>query len=185
MTAFLPSPLPFNPVVLQFFFVQLNGKLRVLFMQLLFKSTEVDTQPTDVETKPAQVHKKQQIRRNSSRVRDHLANERTYLAWMRTAIALMGFGVVIVRLRHFQPPLLPHPGTGWKLGLIFSLVGLVTVLLSTQHYFAVRHDIDADTYEPPDRWVILFSLAIALLGAGVIYFVFTAPLNPLSNVIFE
>jgi putative membrane protein len=114
-----------------------------------------------------------------------LANERTYLAWMRSAIALMGFGVVIVRLRHFQPPLVPHPGTGWKLGLLFSLVGLVTVLLSTQHYFAVRRDIDSDTYEPADRWVILFSLAVMILGAGVIYFVFTVPFNPLNSFVFE
>ena len=122
---------------------------------------------------------------NPSRVRDHLANERTYLAWMRTAIALMGFGVVIIRLRLFQPPLVPHLGTGWKLGLVFSLVGLATVLLSTQHYFAVRRDIDEDTYEPPDRWIILFTLAITLLGAGVIYFVFTAPLNPMNILISE
>ena len=31
--------------------------------------------------------------------RDHLANERTFLAWVRTSIALMGFGVVIAKLR--------------------------------------------------------------------------------------
>ncbi len=67
---------------------------------------------------------------------------------MRTAISLMGFGVVIVRLRFFRPPITTTPGNGWKLGLIFSLVGLSTVLLSTYHYFAVRHDIDEDTYEP-------------------------------------
>jgi putative membrane protein len=145
-------------------------------MQLLFKPIEVDVNDTDAE-KPK--------RRNSSRVRDHLANERTYLAWMRSAIALMGFGVVIVRLRHFQPPLLPHPGTGWKLGLLFSLVGLVTVLLSTQHYFAVRHAIDEDTYESAERWIILFSLAVTLLGTGVIYFVFTAPLSSMSFLIPE
>lgn len=84
-------------------------------MQLMFKPIETDT--------------KKQGRLNPSRVRDHLANERTYLAWMRSAIALMGFGVVIVRLRAFHPPLLPHPGNGWKLGLLFSLVGLLTVLL--------------------------------------------------------
>ena len=124
-------------------------------------------------------------RENSSRVRDHLANERTYLAWMRSAIALMGFGVVIVRLRYFQAPQLPHPGNGWKLGLIFSCVGLVTVLLSTWHYFAIRHAIDEDTYEPGDRWVILFSLAVTLLGTGVIYFVFTVPLNPTSLFVPE
>lgn len=123
--------------------------------------------------------------KNPNRVREHLANERTYLAWMRTAIALMGFGVVIVRLRLFHPPLSTQPGNGWKLGLTFSLVGLVTVLLTTQHYFAVRYDIDEDTYKPADRWVILFSLAILLLGTGVIYFVFTAPLGTMSLVIPE
>ncbi len=124
-------------------------------------------------------------RHNPSRVRDHLANERTYLAWMRTAIALMGFGVVIVRLRTFHPPLLPTPGSGWKLGLLFSAVGLLTVLISTKHYFTVCQDIDCDTYDPTDRWVLLFSLAILLLGAGVIYYIFTAPFNPMDLIIAE
>jgi putative membrane protein len=107
--------------------------------------------------------------------RDHSANERTYLSWMRTAIALMGFGMVILRLRAFHPPLVPRPGYGWKLGLMFALVGLLTVFLTTAHYFTVRRDIDEDTYEPADRWVVLFSLAIVILGAGIIYFVATSP----------
>ena len=148
-------------------------------MQLLFKTIEVDTE------KSRHQDASKQGRRNSSRVRDHLANERTYLAWIRTASAIMGFGVVIVRLRHFQPPLMPHPGTGWKLGLLFSLIGLITVVLSTQHYFTVRNDIEEDTYEPADRWVILFSLAVIFLATGVVYFVFTAPLNPLSLVMSD
>lgn len=130
-------------------------------MVLKLKSTKLD---------PAKTR-----RQNPSRVRDHLANERTYLAWMRTAISLMGFGVVIVRLRAFHPPLVPTPGNGWKLGLLFSVVGLLTVLFSTKHYFSVRDEIDYDTYEPTDRWVILFSLAIVILGAGVIYYMFTVP----------
>lgn len=124
-------------------------------------------------------------RRNSSRVRDHLANERTYLAWMRTAIALMGFGVVIVRLRLLNPPTTNTPGSSWKLGLIFSLVGLGTVILSTYHYFAVRQDIDEDNYEPADRWVLIFSLTITLLGAGVIYYLFTLPFGSINTMIFE
>jgi len=128
---------------------------------------------------------RQKGRLNPSRVRDHLANERTYLAWMRTAIALMGFGVVIVRLRAFHPPMPTTPGNGWRLGLLFSLVGLVTVLFCTKHYFGVSHNIDEDTYEPADNWVMLFSLAVALLGAGVIYFMFSIPLNPMSNVVLE
>lgn len=123
-------------------------------------------------------------RRNSSRIRDHLANERTYLAWMRTAISLMGFGVLIARLRLLNPSLISSSGNGWKLGLIFSLVGLSTVLFSTSHYFAVRHDIDEDTYEPEDRWIIIFGLTIMLLGAGIIYYVFTLPLNPVNTMSF-
>lgn len=124
------------------------------------------------ETEP-----KKLARQQPSRVRDYLANERTYLAWMRTAIALLGFGVVIVRLRVFQTAMTSTPGNGWKLGLVFSLMGLVTVLLSTGHYFSVRRDIEDDSYEPASRWIILFSLAVMILGAGVIYFVFSTPLN--------
>lgn len=123
---------------------------------------------------------------NPNRIRDHLANERTYLAWMRSAIALMGFGVLIVRLRLLRPPLAPQPpGNGWRLGLGFGIVGLLTVLLSVQHYFTVRNDIEADTYEPPDRWVIVSSLAVLLLGVGVIYYVFTIPLESLNAIIVE
>ena len=114
-------------------------------------------------------------KQNLSRAIDRSANERTFLAWMRAAIALMGLGVIIVRLRVVQVPVQYRLGMGWKLGLLFSIVGLLTVLLSTKHYFGVRQDIDYDTYEPTDRWVILFSLAIAILGAGVIYYMFTVP----------
>lgn len=138
-----------------------------------------------VQSKSTEENHKKPGKLNPSRIRDHLANERTYLAWMRTAIALLGFGVVIVRLRVLQTPLIPHLGTGWKLGLIFSLVGLITVWLSTAHYFAVRRDIEEDTYEPTDRWIILFSLAIMILGSGVVYFVFTTPLNPTIPLLSE
>jgi putative membrane protein len=105
---------------------------------------------------------------------------------MRSAIALMGFGVLIVRLRILRPPMAPQaPGAGWRLGLAFALVGLLAVLLSVQHYFAVRDHIEADTYEPPDRWVVLSSLAVVSLGIGVIYYVFTIPLESLNSVLIE
>lgn len=123
--------------------------------------------------------------RNPNRIRDHLANERTYLAWIRSAIALMGFGVVIVRLRILRPPIAPPPGNGWKLGLLFAFIGLITVLLSTQHYFSVRNQIDNDDYEPGDRWIILFSLVITLVGAGVIYYVFSIGFELPSDVVVE
>jgi putative membrane protein len=146
-------------------------------MQLLFKFMKVNEEALE----------KEKLKKPSSdRVREHLANERTYLAWMRSGIALMGFGVLIVRLRILRPPLAPQaPGQGWKLGLAFSLVGLLTVMFSTQHYLVVRRDIDEDTYEPADRWVILSSLAVILLGIGVVYYVFTVPLDSLNTIIVE
>jgi putative membrane protein len=145
------------------------------------KSTTVPNESLQELDKPP----KGKVKYSSSRIRDHLANERTYLAWMRTSVGLMGFGVVILRLRAFHPPLLPRPGYGWKLGLTFSIVGLLTVFLSTQHYFAVRWSIDEDSFEPPDRWVILFSLAVILLGTGILYFVFASSVSPAEMMVFE
>lgn len=146
-------------------------------MQLPFKFMKANPEASEKE-KPKKP--------SSNRIREHLANERTYLAWMRSGIALMGFGVLIVRLRILRPPLAPQaPGNGWKLGLAFSLVGLLTVMLSGQHYLTVRRDIDEDTYEPTDRWVILSSLAVILLGIGVVYYVFTVPLDLLNTIIVE
>lgn len=141
----------------------------------LFKSKTGNAEASEIAKK-----------RNPNRIRDHLANERTYLSWVRSAIALMGFGVLIVRIRLLRPPLAPQPpGNGWRLGLAFAIVGLLTVLLSTQHYFAIRDHIEEDTYESPDRWVILSSLAILFLGAGVVYYVFTIPLEATGSVLLE
>lgn len=122
---------------------------------------------------------------NPAQVRDRLANERTYLAWMRTAIAMMGFGVVIIRLRLLQPALMPHSGIGWKLGLMFSLVGLVSLLFSTRRYFWVCQAMEEDFYEPADLYVLCFSLAVIFLATGVIYFVFSAPFSLMSAVMAE
>lgn len=175
-------------VVCSSHWMQIVWKLIGDFLRILVKVTSLGIRVLSMQLKSKPIEeadKRKPGRLNPSRIRDHLANERTYLAWMRTAIALLGFGVVIVRLRAFQVPLIANPGNGWKLGLVFSLVGLLTVWLSTTHYFAVRRDIEEDTYEPTDRWVILFSLAIMILGSGVVYFVFTTPLNPLSPMIAE
>jgi putative membrane protein len=120
--------------------------------------------------------------RNPNRIRDHLANERTYLAWMRSGIALLGFGVLIVRIRVLRPPLAPQPpGFGWKLGLAFSMVGLLMVGLSSLHYFGVRNDIEDDAYEPPDRWVLLSTLVLLCLGTFVVLYIFQAPFDGTST----
>ncbi|MEG4346187.1 DUF202 domain-containing protein [Microcoleus sp. A003_D6] len=129
------------------------------------------------------VDEKKPRKQNLSWAIDRSANERTFLAWMRAAIALMGFGVVVVRLRVVQLPVQYRQAMGWKLGLIFSLVGLGTVLISTLHYFTVRQHIDDDTYEPPDGMVFFFSFAVGLLGIGVIYSILAAAQGSVTVVI--
>ena len=125
-------------------------------------------------------------RRNPNRVRDHLANERTYLAWMRSGISLLGFGVLIVRIRILKPPLAPTgPGAGWKLGVAFTVVGLLMVGLSSLHYFGVRNDIDNDTYEPPDRWVILSTIVVLMLGSCVALYVFQIPYESTESILVD
>jgi putative membrane protein len=116
---------------------------------------------------------------NPNRVRDHLANERTYLSWQRSAVALMGFGVVIVRLRYLLPNEMNGSSQAWQLGFLFAIVGLLLVIFSTAHYFHVRRAIDEDTYEPQGRWILACSLAILLIGAGVLYYLLASP--PLSQ----
>ena len=107
------------------------------------------------------------------RTREYLSNERTYLSWMRTAISLLGIGVILARMRVDQLPLAPKIGTTWQLGLIFAIVGLLTIFLATQHYLSVRREITDDSYQAAGRWVILLSLTVLLLGSGVIYYAFT------------
>ena len=104
--------------------------------------------------------------------RDHSANERTYLSWMRASIALRGFGLVILRLRTASSPSL---GLGWLLGFVFAMVGLLTVVIATRRYFLIRRAIDSNSYEPAQVWIICFSIAIACLGSGILYFVATSP----------
>jgi putative membrane protein len=91
---------------------------------------------------------------------------------MRGSIALMGFGMVILRVRAGSDPVLD---LGWILGGLFAIVGLITVVIATRHYFLIRRAIDDDTYEPARIWIACFSAAIALLAAGILYFVATSP----------
>lgn len=150
-------------------------------LDIMASSTSTGDDPAPSQPRPLLA-----IHRNPNRIRDHLANERTYLAWMRSGIALLGFGVLIVRIRLLRPPLAPQaPGNGWKLGLAFALAGLLMVPLSTFHYFGVRNDIESDTYQPPDRWVLLSSLVLIALGSCVVLYVFEVPFDATASLLID
>lgn len=103
--------------------------------------------------------------------RDHLANERTFLAWVRTSIALMGFGVVIAKLRFLvveaggaQNLSAPAGAHSTTLGLAFVTVGLLTLLFAYLHYDRTRRDIDSGNYGAARGTMLAFVGVIFVLG---------------------
>lgn len=113
--------------------------------------------------------------KNSNRTRDHLANERTYLAWVRTAVALLGFGILVLRLRPFAPVSSPSHGHGWEVGSAFCLAGLAMIPFANRRYFQVLEAIEKDDFEPSRRAISWCSAAITVIGVAVlIYILFSA-----------
>jgi putative membrane protein len=107
-----------------------------------------------------------------SRTREYLSNERTYLSWIRTAISLLGVAVILARIQGHPLPG-ADPYTNWRLGLVFAIVGLITVFLATQHYLAIRRELADDSGQTTGRWVILLSLTVVLLGSSILYYTLT------------
>ena len=95
--------------------------------------------------------------------RDHLANERTFLAWVRTSIALLGFGVLIAKLRFLE--IAPTAGVrSTRLGLAFACVGVLTLLLAAWHYDRTRRMIDGADYRAATHLILAFSAVVFGLG---------------------
>ena len=106
-------------------------------------------------------------------VRDHLANERTFLAWIRTSISLLGFGVLIAKLRFLEVGAGLRPGTGVRsthLGLTFACAGILTLLLSAWQYVRTRHMLEEGDYKAPVALIVAFVAIVFVLGlASVLY----------------
>ncbi len=102
-------------------------------------------------------------------ISDHLANERTFLAWVRTSIALLGFGVLIAKLRFLGvTPTAGHHST--LLGLTFAGAGMLTLLLAAWHYARIRRMIDNGDYQSGAPLILVFAVVVLGLGlASVIY----------------
>lgn len=116
------------------------------------------------------------VAHNPNRARDHLANERTYLAWIRTAVSLIGFGILIVRLR-FGSSGGPR-GHGWEMGLVFAIAGIAMTVGSNRRYFQGLRAIEEDVFEPARHWVTACTALIVIVGLGVLLYLFAAPTTP-------
>ena len=82
-------------------------------------------------------------------VSNHLANERTFLAWFRTGISLLGFGILIAKLRFLEAGQGLGLGAGvrsTRLGLAFAAGGLLTLILAAGQYSRTKRMIDSGEY---------------------------------------
>ena len=112
---------------------------------------------------------------DDARVRDHLANERTYLAWLRTGMAMMGFGVVIAKLRYlFLAAALTPPTSSIihasNIGLLFAVIGLLIVMTSGWRYVVVQNQIRQKTYQSSKRIVVILSVIVIALGLLIVWY---------------
>lgn len=110
---------------------------------------------------------------DSAHVRDHLANERTYLAWLRTGMSMMGFGVVIAKLRYlFVGMTVVPPATGIihlsDIGLLFAAAGFLIIMVSGWRHNVIRDQIRNQNYSPSKRIVIFLWFVMVVLGVFVI-----------------
>ncbi len=100
---------------------------------------------------------------DTANTRDHLANERTFLAWMRTGLALLGFGILLVKLRFLG--LTPGEGVrSARLGLAFAAAGVLTFPLAACHHARTRRLIDGGVYKAAHHVVYAFAAVVFALG---------------------
>jgi len=117
---------------------------------------------------------------NSARVRDHLANERTFLAWVRTSVSLMGFGVVIARLRFLfmtaggaPQHVADGPARSTLLGLAFVGVGLLSLVFAVANFQRTRRAIESNTFEPLGAQLTVFAGVLFALGVAAAIYLFS------------
>jgi putative membrane protein len=111
------------------------------------------------------------------RATEYLANERTFLAWIRTSIAVISAGIVISRLAIWFRYLTPakkdaptHNGFSFVVGFAMIVLGALVSLLAVWRYHVVNRAIDEGRVKPDRGLVILVTLLVVLLAAGVIAF---------------
>ena len=115
-----------------------------------------------------------------SRARDHLANERTFLAWIRTGIALVGFGILIAKLRYLSLDLnaaagasgvvVPSGGRSALLGAVFAALGILMIILGAARYAGSERAIERGEFRPRSGQLLVLALLLVLLGVAVLFY---------------
>ena len=114
--------------------------------------------------------------RNAALTREHLANERTFRAWQRTAIAMMGFGIVIAKLkRSIIAEGNSSSGTinEWHLGSFLVLAALLASVMAAWRYFKAQKSIESGAYAPNNAGIAISAAICALAAALMLVFLLT------------
>ncbi len=118
-------------------------------------------------------------RPNDSRARDHLANERTFLAWVRTGVALVGFGILIAKLRYAGlglsggaplPAAPVAPERSALLGAAFALLDILVIALGAGRYVVGERAIEKNEYQPRGAQLLALAFLLVLLGVAVLFY---------------
>ena len=101
----------------------------------------------------------------SKYIQQHLANERTYLAWVRTSIAIIGIGFLASSLHFNNIRLVSEIADTIAVFVsVFSmLVGLIILIFATIHYFAVRKNINSQTFASANNLIKVSTTIIFLI----------------------
>ena len=97
-----------------------------------------------------------------SRARTHLANERTFLAWLRTGLSLIALG--LVGAQYLERNLIPGIPVITAFGALLVLSGVVMTAAAGLHYVRSRDRIEAGTYDPNARVVVVAVALVAVAG---------------------
>ena len=97
-----------------------------------------------------------------SRARTHLANERTFLAWLRTGLSLIALG--LVGAQFLERDLIPGVPVVTGFAALLVLSGVVMTAAAGVHFTRSRDQIDAGTYDPSVRVVVVAVALVAVAG---------------------
>ena len=104
----------------------------------------------------------------------HLSNERTFLVWTWTGLILMGFGVAVAKMRIAASSLSQATGSSLQsggnqispiiMGMSFLALGLCTIWMSACRFLTVQNQIREQKYRPANFFLLLFLMALTVLG---------------------
>lgn len=108
--------------------------------------------------------------------RIYLAAERTLLAWIRTGLALMGFGLLVAKLRLFLDEMLALRGLpatdsatpSNQSGTLLLLLGVLVIVASSVRHFLYLRSLDRSGPDAPVRRHFPLLLAGVLALAGLL-----------------